>query len=316
MRTLVVAVMMVAALAAIPLAAAEANPAELHKLAKQAHIQAQIQVGPGDPARVHELLEMGEVQVEAILNATDPQTAGENFLTAMHTISEAFELMNKSVQEPDDNQLHYTAVLERQARYYSQLLELAVSYEVEAPSEEMDALFTQAAAQIEEGDPDVVDTLESINHMMGLLREQIGIIAAQEDTERALEYASLYVIHLERLVDDAEELNIPPDGVELILTIRDMLAAAVEPSDIISIINEIITLQQDLNLAKTNQLELWMQHTQDTAERMHQDGILNEIEYAAVEATLDRFLDEMDAGDLDEVRLLLTRLNDWLLDQQ
>lgn len=302
-------------LAAVPLAAADADPAALHKLAKQAQIQAQIQVDPADPPRVHELLALGEVRVEAILNSTDADAAGENFLAAMQIFSEAFQLMNENGQEPEDGQTYYAAVLERQARYYGQLLELAETYGVEAPGGELDGLFEQAADQIEAGDSGVAATLESINQMVGVLREQIGAVAAQEDAERALEYAALYVKHLERLVDNAEAMGIPPDGVEMMLAIRDRLAAATEPSEIISIINEIITLKQDLDLAKANQLELWMRQTQTTAAQMLQQGVLDDIEYAAVEATLDRFLEEMEAGDLDEAETLLTRLNAWLLDQ-
>ena len=74
-------------------------------------------------------------------------------------------------------------------------------------------------------------------------------------------------------------------------------------------------LQDELNLAKTNQLELWMQDTEDTVEQMRLNGILDDIEYAAVEATLGRFQDEMSAGNLDEANTILTRLNDWLMDQ-
>ena len=314
MRTVIAAVV-VLVLVAFPLAATDADPTELHKLAKQAHIQAQIQVGPDDPDRVHDLLEVAEIHMEAILNATDNETAGESFLAAMLNISDAFVLMNQNVEESDDDRLHYTAVLERQARYYGQLRELAISYGVEYDGEDMDILLTQAATQIAAGDAGVADTLASINNMTGYLREQIGAVAAQEDIDRGQEYAALYITHLDRLVADADELNIPPEGVGLMLAIRDRLAAATEPSDIISIINEIITLQDELDLAKTNQLELWMQDTEDTVEQMRLDGTLDDIEYAAVEATLGRFQEEMDAGDLDEANIILTRLNNWLLDQ-
>ena len=314
MKTLA-AVAVVLALAAVPLAAAEADPAELHKLAKQAHIQAQIQVGSGDPAEVHDLLDAAETDMEAILNSTDTEAAGESFLAAMQHISEAFVLMNQNEQESDDDRQHYTAVLDRQTRYYNQLRDLATSYGVEVPSEAMDALLAQAATQIDEGNASIADTLASINNMTGYLREQIGAVAAQEDIDRAREYAGLYITHLDRLVADADELNIPPDGVDLMLAIRDRLDVAVEPSVIISIINEIITLQDELNLAKTNQLELWMQDTEDTVDQMRLDGTLDDIEYAAVEATLNRFVEEKDAGDLDEANTILTRLNDWLLDQ-
>ncbi|MCE2508280.1 MAG: hypothetical protein J4G04_03135 [Nitrosopumilaceae archaeon] len=309
------AVAVLVALAAVPLVAADADPATLHKIAKQAQIQAQIQADPADPPRVHELLALGEIRVEAILNSTDAEAAGANFLAAMSIFSEAFQLMNENGQESEDDHLYYEAVLERQARYYGQLLDLAETYGVEASGEELDGLFAQATTQIEAGDSGVVDTLERINHMMGLLREQIGAVAVQEDAERALEYAALYVKHLERLVDDAEELNILPEGVEIMLAIRDRLAAATEPSEIISIINEIIMLKQDLDLVNANQLELWMRHTQTTAAQMLQQGVLDDIEYAAVEATLDRFLEEMEAGDLDEARTLLNRLNAWLSEQ-
>ena len=311
----VIAAVAVLALVAFPLAAADADPAELHKLAKQAHIQAQIQVGPDGPDGVHELLEVAEIHMEAILNATDAEVAGESFLAAMLNISDAFVLMNQNVDESDDDRLHYTAVLERQARYYGQLRELAISYGVEYDGEDMDILLTRAATQIDAGDARVADTLASINNMTGHLREQIGAVAAQEDIDRGQEYAALYITHLDRLVADADELNIPPEGVSLMLAIRDRLAAATEPSDIISIINEIITLQDELDLAKTNQLELWMQDTEDTVERMRLDGTLDDIEYAAVEATLGRFQEEMDDGDLDEANLILTRLNNWLLNQ-
>lgn len=312
---LTIAVALVSLLAA-PLAAADADPSALHRLAKQAQVQAQIQAGPTDPPRVQELIDSGEDHVRAILNSTSSEEAGDNFLTAMQMFSDAFRLMNQNVQEAEDDIQHYTAVLERETRYYNQLLELAETYNVEVPRDEMDGLFGQAASQIEAGDEDAAETLESINDMLGVLRERIGSIAGMEDVERAIEYATLYVGHLKKMIDDAKDLNIPPDGVELMQDRLDRLIAATEPSEIISIINDIITIKQDLDTVKANQLEKRMQDTNYTVKQLLQQGILDDIEHAAVEATLERFLDEMDLGDLDEAEMLLDRLDAWLLDQQ
>lgn len=304
-----------AALAAVSPAVAEVDPGTLHNLAKQALIQAQIQSGPSDPPIVQDLLDEGERHVNAILNATDSEDAGEHFLAAMRMFSEAFDIMNQDSPDNENGSPYYDAMLDRAAKYYGHLLELADAYGVETHGEDMDALFELAAFQIAQGDPEVADTLMEINNGLGLLRERIGVVAAEEDRERALKYAALYVKHLERLVADAEELNIPPDGVGMMLAIRDRLVNATEPSEIIEIINEIIDIKQEMDLAKANQLELWMQQTRDTAERMHQEGDLDDIEYAAVQATLGRFLEEMERGDLDEAGTILDRLNEWLLDR-
>lgn len=299
---------------AVPMAVAEVDPATLHNLAKQALIQAQIQADPSE-SKLQELLREGSKHVVSILNTTDSDESKEYFLAAMQMFSEAFDIINQNLPDVDNGSPYYDSILERAIKYYGHLLELADTYDVEMPIDDMEVLFETAASQINVGDPGVANTLMDINSELGLLREQIGAIAVEEDRERALKYAALYIKHLERMAADATELNIPPEGVEVILAIRDRLAGATEPSDIISIINEVIDIKHELDLVKVNQLELWMEEIQGISERMYQDGELDDIEYAAVKATLGRFLDEMDNNDLDEAEIILNRLDKWLMNK-
>lgn len=305
------------ALALLPVmvcaAAAETDPAILYSIARGAQIQAEIQMGSSVPDTVRELVARGAAEVEAIAAADDPESATEHFLAAMELFNRAFRLMDANGGETEDAQIRYAADLERLLRYYNQLRHLAAIYGVAADYGELESLFETAREQVEDEDEGVGHTLQRISQAMGDLREEIGLAAAEEDKAWAVRYAAQYVEYLDRLVSGAEALNIPPGVVEEVRQVRDKLEAATDPAEIISLIEEVLEIKKDLDLDRSDRLEVWVMQVENTIMRLWDSGAMDRIEYNAVTMSLDKCKGMLAAGEFSEAEAFLGQINDWLI---
>ena len=309
------AIPLLAFLAVIPLAGAETDTSALYDISKQAQIQVEIQISPSHPAEIRDLLDQGTARVDAITNSTDHDEAAEHFLAAMQMFEEAFRLMDEAeASSIEDVTPDHSEDLARVMRYYDQLNYLASVYDLDVDNTELDSLFEQARNQVDNGESQAARTLESIKEMLAVLRERIGVAAAEEDRTRALEYTVRYVAKLDRLVAGADTLGIPPEAVEDLERIRDQLAVATDPSTIISLIGEAISIKQDLDLAESDRLEVWVWQLEDTIERLSNDDIIDNLEYNAATISLDRCKEMLADGDLDKAEVRLGQINDWLFD--
>lgn len=299
----------------VPLAGAETDTSDLYDIAKQAQIQVEIQISPSHPSEIGDLLEQGTARVDAITNSTDHDEAAEHFLAAMQMFEEAFRLMDEAeASSIEDITPDHSEDLTRVMRYYDQLNYLASVYDLDVDNTQLDSLFAQARTQVENDESQAAQTLESIKEKLAVLRERIGVAAAEEDRTRALEYAVRYMNKLDRLVAGADTLGIPPEAVEDLQRIRDLLAVAVDPSTIISLIGEAISIKQDLDLAESDRLEVWVWQLEDTIDRLSDDDIIDNLEYNAAVISLDRCKEMLADGDLDKAEIRLGQINDWLFD--
>lgn len=302
-------------MAVVPLAGAETDTSDLYDIAKQAQIQVEIQISPLHPSEIGDLLEQGTARVDAITNSTDHDEAAEHFLAAMQMFEEAFRLMDEAeASSIEDITPDHSEDLARVVRYYDQLQYLASVYDLDVDNTQLDSLFAQARTQVENDESQAAQTLESIKEKLAVLRERIGVAAAEEDRTRALEYAARYMKKLDRLVAGADTLEIPPEAVEDLQRIRDLLAVAADPSTIISLIREAISIKQDLDLAENDRLEVWVWQLEDTIDRLSDDDIIDNLEYNAAVISLDRCKDMLADGDLDKAEIRLGQINDWLFD--
>lgn len=299
----------------VPLAGAETDTSDLYDIAKQAQIQVEIQISPSHPSEIGDLLEQGTARVDAITNSTDHDEAAEHFLAAMQMFEEAFRLMDEAeASSIEDITPDHSEDLARVMRYHDQLNYLASVYDLDVDNTQLDSLFAQARTQVENDEPQAAQTLESIKEKLAVLRERIGVAAAEEDRTRALEYAVRYMNKLDRLVAGADTLGIPTEAVENLQRIRDLLAVATDPSTIISLIGEAISIKQDLDLAESDRLEVWVWQLEDTIDRLSDDDIIDNLEYNAAVLSLDRCKDMLADGDLDKAEIRLGQINDWLFD--
>lgn len=302
-------------MAVIPLAGAETDTSALYDIAKQAQIQVEIQISPSHPSEVRDLLDQGTASVNAINNSTDHDEAAAHFLAAMQVFEKAFRLMGEAeASSIEDVTPDHSEDLARMERYYDQLNYLASVYDLDVDNAGLDSLFEQARTQVGNGESEAAQTLESIKEMLAVLRERIGVAAAEEDRTRALEYAVRYTGKLDRLVAGADTLGIPQEAVADLQRIRDQLAAATDPSTIISLIEEAISIKQDLDLAESDRLEVWMWQMEDTIKRLSDDDIIDNLEYNAATISLDRCKEMLTDGDLDKAEVRLGQINDWLFD--
>ena len=308
------AVLLIAVICAValPFAIAQTDPSVLYNLAKQAQIEVEIQISESSPSEAAVLLEQGTNRTEFILNSTTNEEAAEHFLAAMEHFEEAFRLIDEGTSTEEAIQPDHSEVLERMTRYYDQLKYLASVYDLDTDYTELDSMFAQARTQLDNDEPGVAQTLESVQHMVDVLRERVGVAAAEDDAARALQYAARYVEQLDRLVAGADALEVPSDVVSGLQQIRDQLDSATDSALIISLIREAISIKENLDLEERDRLEVWIWQVENTITRLYGSDVLGHIEYNAATISLDKCKSLVADGDLSKADARLGQLNDWL----
>ncbi len=300
----------------IPMASAETetetDPAILHKLATEAQIHVEEQIQESDAPQVWNLLNNGTAHVNLILNATTVEESSDHFLAAMEAFRQAVEIMGKDT--PIEDISDYSERLERNARYFEQLLYLVDAYDMSIDVAELEGLFSTARAMLQDNDGDVEEVLDSIALGIESLREEITVVATEKEQERAIQYAQEYLIQLDRFLEVTDDSDIPDDVIEEIQVLRSKLEEATQSDVIVSIILEIISIKEGLSLDTVDQLQLWGLQLEDTVRQFWIDDKVDEAEYTSALVTLEKCRFFLDIEEIDEAETLLDELNDWLVD--
>ena len=286
---------------------AAADTTTMYTIAKKAQIQLEIEIGPDDPAQIIELLERGTELVESILGSNEDDSA-KYFLDAMQIFTEAFLLMD---EDDSANDKDAEANLARLERYYDQLSYLASIHQVQVDRSLLDSLFEQAHNQIpNNGD----QTMKTIDSVLDSLREEIAVVAIIKDQERVLKYASWYADHVERILANSEQFEIPPEAQTKLGSIQDKLIETTNSHTILVLVKNIISIKQDLNLADYDRLEVWVRQTENHAKSLKDAGLVDQITFEAIEDMLAQCKHNMSNGALVEAEELLGDINRWLID--
>lgn len=299
----------------IPMASAETetetDPAILHQLATEAQVHVEEQIQESDTPQVWNLLSNGTAHVNLILNATTVEESSDHFLAAMEAFRQAVEIMGKDT--PIEDISDYSERLERDERYFGQLLYLVDAYDMSVDVAELEGLFSTARTMLEDNDGDVEGVLDSIASGIESLREEITVVATEKEQERAIKYAEEYLIQLDRFLEVADDSDIPDDVIEEIQELRSKLEEATKSDVIVSIILEIISIKEGLKLDTVDQLQLWGLQLEDTVGQFWIDDKIDDAEYTSALVTLEKCRFFLDIEELDEAETLLVELNDWLV---
>ena len=298
----------------IPMASADTDtdPVILHKLATEAQIHVEEQIQESDAPQVWNLLNNGTAHVNLILNATTVEESSDHFLAAMEAFRQAVEIMGEDT--PIEDISDYSERLERDARYFGQLLYLADAYDMSIDVTYLEGLFSTARAMLQDNDGDVEGVLDSIALGIESLREEITVVATEREQERAIQYAEEYLIQLDRFLEVADDSDIPDDVIEEIQALRSKLEEATQSDVIVSIILEIISIKEGLRLDTVDQLQLWGLQLEDTVRQLWIDDKIDDAEYTSALVTLEKCRFFLDIEETDEAETLLVELNDWLVD--
>lgn len=300
----------------IPMASAETetetDPAILHKLATEAQIHVEEQIQESDAPQVWNLLNNGTAHVNLILNATTVEESSDHFLAAMEAFRQAVEIMGEDT--PIEDISDYSERLERDERYFEQLLYLVDAYDMSIDVAELEGLFSTARSMLQDNDGDVEEVLDSIALGIESLREEITVVATEKEQERAIQYAQEYLIQLDRFLEVTDDSDIPDDVIEEIQALRSKLEEATQSDVIVSIILEIISIKEGLSLDTVDQLQLWGLQLEDTVRQFWIDDKIDDAEYTSALVTLEKCRFFLDIEETDEAETLLDELNDWLVD--
>ena len=297
----------------VPIASAETDPTILHKLAKEAQLHVEMQIEESDPPQVWDLLNNGTEHVNLILNSTTVEESEEHFLAAMKSFQEAVELMEDDTLE-STNTPDYIAILNRNIRHFDQLLYLADAYNMQYNQTALSNLFDTAKTMIQHDDEGVVQVLNQIEYNIRLLSEEIVAVATEKEQELALQYAKKYLVHLDRFLEVADDSDIPDDIIQQIRALRTELSEATTSHVIVSIIQEIISIKEGLELNQGDQLQLWSLHLEDAVRQAWVDGTIDDVEYTSALVTLEKCRFFLDIEELDEAESLLVNLDNWLVE--
>lgn len=295
---------------------AQTDPAALYGLARQAQIQVEIQINTDSPDIIRELLVNGTARTEAILNSTTTEEAGEHFLAAMDSFTDAIRLLSENGADQNGDGPDMTADLERLERYYDRLQDLTRGYGVDDDSDTINDLFEHASEQVSDGDPEASDTIDTIRHLVGIVHEKVVITAALEDRSRAVEYATWYLKQLDRIIAGAESLDISTKVIKDLQDIRNGLVNATEPSEIISYVQEWLAIKGGLNSGHSDHVKIWMVYLANTINDLWDNETLDINQYKAVVTTLDRARSMLSGGNLIGAEELLWHIDQWLLNMR
>ncbi|MXY61161.1 MAG: hypothetical protein F4Y82_03475 [Cenarchaeum sp. SB0665_bin_23] len=296
----------------VPMASAETDPVILHKLAMEAQIHVEGQIQDSDPPQVWNLLNNGTEHVSLILNSTTVEESSEHFLSAMEAFRQAVEIMEEGTPSQEDV-LYYSERLDREARYFDQLLYLAASYDMNVDTTELEGLFATARTMMQDNGEDAEQILADIAEGMEHLWEEITMVAIEKDQERAINYAQEYLVQLDRFLEVTDDSDIPDDVIEQIQELRLRLQDATESDVIVSVILDIISIKEGLKLDPVDQLQLWGLQLEDAVRQSWIDGTVDDAEYTSTLVTLEKCRFFLSIEELDEAESLLVDLNAWLL---
>src|SRR3989338_5731782 len=247
-------------------AQAQTDPSILIKIAKHAQKQLENQINQDSSDKTKQLFKDGEQQVEALeesLRNNEIDLAKKHFLSAMRIFKEVSQQLsiNQSSQV-EMATLKATAEdpsadLLRMQNYVDNLKTIAKKYKTSVDFSELDSLFVTAKKQIIDRQfDDALQTISKIKQITVNFNNEIREYASQQEQSRAKEYAQKYLEQLDRLIENAKNQGLSEDIIQKLETARENLSSVTDPHEIIKQIREIISIKEQFELTKNDQLDL------------------------------------------------------------
>ena len=307
---------------------ADSQSDSLIRIASQARDQVQIQLSKVDVTQeIKEKFEMGsehiELLIEAARNENVPE-ARQHFLSAMTIFNEIIQhiserpatseaaLSASSTASVDTSRI--SQEIDRLERYIDQLKRIAVNNGFDLDSSRSDNLIDQARNELREGNVDlaisIIDEIkQSIVELNQILREK----TRQYTTDRAKTLAEKHLEDLDRLIEQAEEMEVSDDTLEKLLEAKKNLNSLSDASveQIINEVKRIISVKQDFEKSKIDRIQARYQDLEAKIERLS-DYSSDIPELDKAKTMYSELKDLVSSGSFNEAIRLLNSLNNLI----
>ncbi len=303
-------------------AQAETDPLILLKISKYAQKQLESQINQDSSDKIKQHFKEGIQQVNALeksLKNNDTDSAKQYFLSAMKIFKEIYQQLTDT--QPSQTEITTlkdtvedpSADLFRMQDYVNNLKIIAKKYNTSIDFSKIDSLFLTAKKQITDKQFD--DALQTINKIKQITVDFNNIIrlqASKQEQSTAKEYAQKYLEQFDRLITNAKNQGLSEDIIQQLETARENLSSAKDPHEIIKQIRIIISIKQQFELTKNDQLESKVMQVEKILFKLSNSDKLSQINLEDANKTLQTIKHHLTEGEFDTANELLQSLTTLL----
>ena len=296
----------------------------LLRLVSDAQSQIEKQIATNDNKDIEKLYNEGLKQVELLkadIEEDNVESAREHFLLAMRIFNkitrDAPESTNIQPEASSAARQHdHISNLERTKKYVENLKLVAKKHGADINFEEIDKLFVKIREQINDKNYDEVkDDINKLNRTVLDINKTLREYANQISSDRAKTYAQQYIEKVDRLIAQAEG-KVSDEIIQKLEDAKERLANASDKKEVIKIVRTIISIEQEFDLTKANQLESRMMQLEKKARQLAGFEGIDESEIENLRQMISEIKQLISKAKLDEANGLLHELNDKLKELQ
>ena len=296
----------------------------LIRIASQARDQVKIQLSQVDVTQeIKEKFELGSEHIELLIEAEsieDVAIARQHFLSAMTIFNDIIQEISERTSTSDAAlSASSTAVdtsriaheLDRLERYIAQLKRIAINNGYDLDFSHSDDLIEQARNDLRENNSDsAISAIEDIKQSITKLNQILKEKTRQYTTDRAKILAEKHLEDLDRLIEQAEEIEVYDATIDRLLEARKNLNSLSDASveQIINEVKRIISIKQDFEKTRADRIESRYQDLKSKIDRLsNYSSDIPELDKA--KTMYSELKDLVTTGSFNEAIRLLNSLN-------
>ena len=305
---------------------ADSQSDSLIRIASQARDQVKIQLSKSDVSQeVNEKFELGSEQIKLLIEAVsneDVPVARQHFLSAMTIFNEIIQQISERTSTSEASlSASPTTVdtssiahkLDRLERYIGQLKRIAINNGFDLDSSQSDDLIEQVRIDLREGNSDsTTSAIKEIKQSIAELNQILKEKTRQYTTDRAKTLAEKHLEDLDKLIEEAEEMEVSDGTLDRLLEARKNLNSLSDASveQIINEVKRIMSVKQDFEKSKADRIESRYQDLESKIDRLSSYSDIPELDKA--KTMYSELRDLVSAGSFNEAIRLLNSLNNLI----
>jgi outer membrane murein-binding lipoprotein Lpp len=305
---------------------ADSQSDSLIRIASQARDQVKIQLSKVDVTQeIKEKFELGSEQIELMIEASkneDVPAKRHHFLSAMTIFNDIIQQISKrtstseaalSASSTTVDTSMIAQKLDRLERYVGQLKRIAINNGFDLDSSYCDGLIAQARNDLRDGNSDsATSTIQEIKQSIIELNQILKENTRQYTTDRAKTLAVKHLEDLDRLIEEAEEMEVSDGTIDRLLEARKNLNSLSDASvaQIINEVKRIMSVKQDFEKSKADRIESRYQDLESKIDRLSSSSDIPELDKA--KAMYSELRDLVSSGSYNDAIRLLNPLNNLL----
>ncbi len=306
---------------------ADSQSDSIIRIASQARDQVKIQLSKVDMTpEIKEKFELGSKQIELLIEAAkneDDTATKQHFLSAMTIFNNIIQQISErtstseaglSVSPTTEDTSRIAHELDRLERYVGQLKRISINNEFDLDSSHSDDLIDQARNDLRDGNSDsAISAIKEIKQSIIELNQILKEKTRQYTTDRAKTLAGKHLEDLDRLIEEAEEMEVSDGTIDRLLEARKNLNSLSDASveQIINEVKRIMSVKQDFEKSRVDRIESRYQDLESKIDRLSSyPSDIPELDKA--KTLYSELRDLVSAGSYNEAIRLLNSLNNLL----